>query len=382
MADQGQQITNTIIEILEAEPEKRFQIQEMTSMMEVKLGFKHPTRMKLLINSLITSGRIAGRNNAWAQHKVMVVPTGETDPSVERAKQAVAEMNKKVIEAQAAQAAAEKRANETQAQSRIVEVIIKNDKGKGIKKIEGIFHERFERMLRLAEARMNIFIYGPTGCGKTHICEQVASSLNLPFYFVNCTSGMAEGVLGGRLLPIGAGGSFEYVTSEFIKAFEEGGLFLLDEMDAADPNVLLMINTALANGKIVVSNRNDKPYAVRHKDFICVGAANTLGTGADRLYAGRNKLDLATLDRFNIGKILMDYDPQVEAILCPDDILRNKLLKYRRGIKDHRLERAMSTRFLRDAYKMVSEFGWTLEDVDQAYFQGWRDDEANRVKNN
>jgi hypothetical protein len=36
----------------------------------------------------------------------------------------------------------------------------------------------------------------------------------------------------------------------------------------------------------------------RHKDFICIAAANTFGMGANRVYVGRNQLDAATLDRF------------------------------------------------------------------------------------
>lgn len=39
--------------------------------------------------------------------------------------------------------------------------------------------------------------------------------------------------------------------------YEEGGVFLLDEVDAADANVLLVINQALANGHLPVPNRTD-----------------------------------------------------------------------------------------------------------------------------
>lgn len=262
----------------------------------------------------------------------------------------------------------------------VVEIQLKNGP-KMVKKTTGLFHSAFKTILELAQARENIFIYGPTGCGKTHICEQVAEALNLSFSFVSCTSGMSEGIVGGRLLPVGEQGRFEYVQSEFVKAYENGGVFLLDEIDAADPNVLLFINSALANGKASVPNRQEAPYAERHEDFVCVAAANTVGTGADRLYAGRNKLDMSTLDRFQIGKILMEYDPRVEGVLCPDDELRAQLLKYRKSIQTHRLERAMSTRFLASAYKMKTKFNWSQEQIDKAYFSGWRDDEIGKVKN-
>lgn len=266
----------------------------------------------------------------------------------------------------------------------VVEVQLKKGE-KVVKVISGLFHAQFKKVLKLAKKRKNIFLYGPTGCGKSHICEQVAEALGLRFSFVSCTSGMSEGVLGGRLLPTGDRGTFEYIISEFLTCYEEGGVFLLDEMDAADPNVLLFINAALANGKVAVSNRPKKPYAKRHPDFVCIAAANTVGTGADRLYAGRNKLDGATLDRFAIGKVYMTYDSRVEEILCPDDALRSRLTRFRRAINAHGLERAMSTRFMRDAHDMMNgetpDDSFSLEDVEEAFFKGWREDEVNKVRN-
>ena len=278
-----------------------------------------------------------------------------------------------------------------------------------VKVTEGLFHAKFERLLKLAVRRKNILIYGPTGSGKTFTCEQIADSMDLPFYFTSCTSGTPETHMTARIAPTipdrdvlmdnynefveqgvakaaaatlaaAMANGFSSIISEFVVAFENGGVFLLDEMDAADPNVLLVINTALANGKMAVPNRPSNPYAERHDDFICVGAANTVGTGADRMYSGRNKLDDATLDRFRIGKTYMDYDATVEAELCPDDTLRNRLLKYRDGINKNRLERSLSTRFMKDAYDMYSD-GWTIEDIDESFFQGWHADETLKVKN-
>lgn len=247
------------------------------------------------------------------------------------------------------------------------------------REMKATFHPKFKQILALAQARKNIFIYGPTGSGKSFVCGQIAEALGLPFYFVSCTAGMSEGQLAGRLLPVGEQGTFEYVISEFVKAYEEGGVFLLDELDAADPNVLLLVNAALANGRLALPNRPEKPYAIRHKDFVCIAAANTVGTGGDRMYSGRNKLDGSTLDRFMIGKVNLDYDRSVEEQLCPDADLRKMLWRVRDGINENRLERAMSTRFMIDAYEM-KEAGWTHEEIMAAFFTGWREDEVGKVR--
>jgi len=178
---------------------------------------------------------------------------------------------------------------------------------------------------------------------------------------------------------------FGYVISEFVKAYENGGLFLLDEMDAADSNVLLFINAALANGEVAIPNRPGNPYAKRHKDFVCVAAGNTPGTGGDREFSGRNKLDGATLDRFQIGKVKFEYDRELEKQLCLnkagefDEELAQLLWKVRDAIETHRLERSMSTRFFVDASESKVICEWSHFRILKSYFTGWRADEVRKV---
>jgi len=359
-------------------------------------------RNELAVTILVGSGRITGRilRNGKAsdiQWKELFVPDGKTIDPAE-----VASLKEQLQQAKEQLA-------EPKSGDRIVEVILKDAKGVQLSSMKGLFHSQFENLISLASARMNIFVYGPTGCGKSYTCGQLAESLGLPFYFISCTAGMSEGQLGGRLNPSvpdaalliaqykelikqkidpGAAATlasattngFSYVISEFVKAYENGGVFLLDEIDAADSNVLLLINAALANGHMAVPNRPNTPYAKRHKDFICVAAANTVGTGSDRLYSGRNRLDASTLDRFQIGKIFMDYDPTVEKILCPDTVLYNHLALYRKRVRDNNLERAVSTRFMQDAFKMKSQCGWSLSQIDESFFSGWKESEVKKVK--
>ncbi len=246
--------------------------------------------------------------------------------------------------------------------------------------LQGKPHVKFGRALRLAAARRNILLVGPAGCGKTHLAAQVAEALGLPFACISCSAGMSEGQLLGRLVPIGEGGRFEYLRSDFVRCYEEGGVFLFDEIDAADSNTLLVINAALANGHMALPNRPDKPTAVKHPDFVCIAAANTFGTGADRQYVGRNQLDESTLDRFRIGQIELDYDPDIEAALCPDETLRSRLMSLRQKVRESKVRRVVSMRFLHDAYVMLRA-GDTIEDIEAALFAGWTRDELSKVQN-
>ncbi len=253
-------------------------------------------------------------------------------------------------------------------------------------------HPKLERVLKLLTARdrkgfrLPVMLIGPAGAGKTYLAEQVAKILKLEFSATSCSAGMSEGQLLGRLLPTGKGGQFEYSETPFINAVENGGLHLLSEGDAADANTLLVLNTLIANGYCQVPNRIDNPVAYRHKDFAIMVDANTFGTGADRQYVGRNQLDEAFLDRFRIGQVTMDYAPEIEQFLCPDDDLRERIQHYRNNIlkapPGSRIRRIISTRFLEQAYaaKHSVDPGLTDEEIDEALFGGWSLEEQTKVK--
>lgn len=245
------------------------------------------------------------------------------------------------------------------------------------KKIEGLTHARFERVYKLASLRQNILLVGPAGCGKTQLAEQVASALELPFAFLSCSAGMSESQLQGWLLPVGTDGAFSYVPAGFVNAYENGGVFLLDEIDAADENLLLVINAALANGNFAIAQRYNNPVAKRHADFVMIAAANTFGHGADRVYAGRNQLDGATLDRFRTGLTTMDYDANVEGQLVDPAVLRWGA-NIRARINANKLRRVMSTRVLL-GYTHQKLAGFSMAEWEDSYFADWSRDELSKV---
>lgn len=247
--------------------------------------------------------------------------------------------------------------------------------GTGPKKaIEGIVPREFKKMCQLGEERRNILLVGPSGCGKTYLAGILAKALNLDFASQSCTEGMSESQLTGWLLPIGGSSEFVYVASEFVRIYENGGVFLLDELDAADANVLIIINQAIANEEFFLPQRYNNPRVIKHKDFVCIAAANTFGQGADTVYHGRNALDEATKDRFRLGTIYMDYCEQVEQSLCRNDVL-SWGWDIRAKIVAHKLRRIMSTRVLKDASQMMNNQDWTLEDVKEAFFADWSAEE-------
>jgi cobaltochelatase CobS len=160
-------------------------------------------------------------------------------------------------------------------------------------------HEKFEMIKVCIENDIPVYLAGPAGSGKNYTLEQISWELGLEFYFTN--SVQQEYKLTGF---IDAGGV--YHETEFYKAFKNGGIFFLDEMDASIPEVLVLLNAAIANRYFEFPNGKIKA----HKNFRVVAAGNTVGSGADEMYTGRLVLDQATLDRFAI--IDFDYDRNIE----------------------------------------------------------------------
>ena len=248
--------------------------------------------------------------------------------------------------------------------------------------MEGIIPKVFDKVLDLAAARKNILLVGPAGCGKTTIGFLVAKALNLRFSGIVCTVGMSETHILGKETHNITKGTTKYQSTEFVECYETGGLYLFDELDGADPNMLLCVNSALSNGYLMLPARLNQNRANRHADFVCCATANTTGKGANRTYSGRNQLDEATLDRFRIGMVEVDYDKDVEKQLCPDDELLQKCWAIRAKIESNNLKgRIMSTRFIAEAYDMLSR-GWKLADILTTYFVGWGEDERRKVTSN
>lgn len=163
-------------------------------------------------------------------------------------------------------------------------------------------HANYPALLRCVAARVNVWLVGPAGSGKTSAAENVARDLGLKFYSKSVGPQTSESALLGYQDANG-----RTVRTLLREAFEHGGVFLLDEIDAANPAVLVVVNALLANGSCAFPDAVVK----KHPDFVLVAGANTIGQGADRQYVGRSQIDAATLDRF--ANLVWDYDPGIFA---------------------------------------------------------------------
>ena len=194
-------------------------------------------------------------------------------------------------------------------------------------------HPQAETLLRAVSARdvngarLNVWLYGPTGSGKTFAAAQVADALGLEFGSHGAMI-MAAELLGF----IDAGGA--YHSTAFVERFRNGGVILLDEIDAYDAEALLALNAALANGFLFLPTGE---RVARHPDFVCIGAGNTCGQGATADYGARSKIDSATLSRFPV-KIYWGYDEALESAICGNADFAARVQAARRAARESGLK--------------------------------------------
>lgn len=160
-------------------------------------------------------------------------------------------------------------------------------------------HFLFETVLKLIAKNFNVYLYSAPGVGKTYMAQEIAKTLKLDFYF-------SGAVLEPYKLVGYKSAKGDYIETDFYRCFKNGGLFLFDEMDASNPEALITINAALANGFL------DFPIGrvVAHERFRLIGAGNTNGIDIGNGYTARQQLDIATLDRFIF--LEMPYDEKLE----------------------------------------------------------------------
>jgi len=207
----------------------------------------------------------------------------------------------------------------------------------------GKIHKSFDKLLAVASNRLHAFLVGEAGSFKTSSAEKVAKTLGLEYSSISvCMQTTASSLLGY----MDATGN--YISTEFRKRYETGGVFILDEIDNGNANVLSVLNSALANGSCAFADG----MVAKHKDFILIATANTFGNGANAQYVGRNQLDSATLDRF--VTIEWNYDEELEMAIASNKDWCAVVQKYRFSVSKLGLRLVVSPRATFQGEKLLA----------------------------
>lgn len=205
----------------------------------------------------------------------------------------------------------------------------------------GLVHRQTPQVIAALSAGVNVYLYGPAGSGKTTLAEKVAQAFGLQAYYAAKVE--SEYQLFGFKDAKG-----DTVRTQFREAYENGGVFLFDELDGSAPSAVVALNMALANGIAPFPDGMVK----RHKDFLCIGAGNTKLTGASRAYAGRNQLDAASIDRFAF--IEFPYDDDLELALAADQSWAKYVQRVRAVVAERGLTHLVTPRATYDGCKLLA----------------------------
>ena len=225
-------------------------------------------------------------------------------------------------------------------------------------------HTELPKLLSFLQLFSQALIVGPTGSGKSTLAKQAADAMNLPYGSFSCNQEASKGEL------IGFANINGYVESNFLKFYENGGVFLIDEYDAMSASIAVVLNAAFdRSGQIAVPNRSKKPVAVKHPDFYCILAGNTWGSGSLE-YQGREMQDMAFLDRFKLCRLQIDYDSNVEQHIAKDHY--DWFMAIRQWMNNHVETEKFSTRSIYDATVLLNN-GFTKKDILDMTSRHWEE---------
>lgn len=151
-----------------------------------------------------------------------------------------------------------------------------------------------------------LYIYGPTGSGKTTAVKCYASKLNYPVFETTAHGRLEFSDLVGTWVLQGdthaaSAPSMQFKYGPLSLALKYGGVFLLNEIDLLSPEVAAGLNSVLDGSGLLIPE-NGGEYIPPHPMFRFVATANTNGSGSNDStglsYLGTLRQNTALMDRF------------------------------------------------------------------------------------
>jgi len=165
-----------------------------------------------------------------------------------------------------------------------------------------IFHDSSrDVVVWLMEPSDPLYLFGPTGSGKTSLIKQLASKLNYPVFEITGHSRLEFPDMVGHFSVENSNMKFQY--GALALAMKYGGLLLLNEIDLLDPATAAGLNTILDGAPLCVPENNGE-LINPHPNFRFAATANTNGASDETgLYQGTLRQNLAFLDRFQLCEV-------------------------------------------------------------------------------
>lgn len=125
---------------------------------------------------------------------------------------------------------------------------------------------------------VNIIITGKPGTGKTTLVNALAATFGMPVYLVSPNKHSEEDLFTGMTKAVGGG--LQFVETQFLTGFKNGGIILMEEFNQADPAILMGALGQAIEKPFILFEDGYKPVR-RHPLCVIVSTMNA-GTQGSR----------------------------------------------------------------------------------------------------
>src|SRR5919198_3930157 len=151
------------------------------------------------------------------------------------------------------------------------------------------------------ETKLFVLIIGPKGTGKTTLVRKFASQMKKELYSVNFSLRTREShLIGTKTL---GKGEINFVEGILVKSMRDASLLYLDELNAAEADVLLRLDEALDDRRQLVLKEAEGQIVNATADWFVIATINPLS------HVGTKELPPQVLSRFPF-RLRLDYPPE------------------------------------------------------------------------
>lgn len=163
------------------------------------------------------------------------------------------------------------------------------------------WNNSLEILNKAYESGLFVLVIGPKGTGKTSLVREFATEKNASLESINFSLRTREShLVGTKTLTEGTVGFDEGIL---IKSMKDGTMLYLDELNAAEADVLLRLDEALDDRRQIVLKESSGEMIKAHQNWFVIATINPL------THVGTKELPPQILSRFPV-RIRLDYPPE------------------------------------------------------------------------
>ena len=187
------------------------------------------------------------------------------------------------------------------------------------------WNNSFEILNRAYEKGLFVLVIGPKGTGKTSLVREYAKQRSIDLESINFSLRTREShLVGTKNLNEGNIGFDEGIL---VKSMKDGNMLYLDEINAAEADVLLRLDEALDDRRQIVLKESDGSVVKAKNSWFVVATINPL------THVGTKELPPQLLSRFPV-RIRLDYPTEdVELEIIKRHVKNSKDSEILQGLK-------------------------------------------------